>query len=209
MGFENFQEWALHYFCVQPVPLFATVWHPHCERGFSSTEVFPVFEFVASVFCAISQCHWEGFGSFFFLHPWFFYTLSRFPMSFLFFGLISHSSHSLYSYVSFPKVSDIFMALCWTNSNLSLSVVLRSSEMSTELQICLTSPEQKEGITSLNLLATLCAFQPRMLLTSFAVRVGYWHMFSLVFMRTPWYLSAQLLSSCQPHLAVVLRVISH
>lgn len=32
----------------------------------------------------ITRCYWEGFGSFFFLHLWFFYTLSEFPMSFLF-----------------------------------------------------------------------------------------------------------------------------
>lgn len=113
-------------------------------------------------------------------------------MSFLFFGLISHSSHSLSSSVRFLKVSDIFMALSWTHSTLSISVVPGSPEMNTELQICLTSVQQREGITSLNLLATLCAIQPRRLLTFFVVRVGYQLIFSLVFMRTPWSFSAQL-----------------
>lgn len=131
----------------------------------------------------------------FFSHPRYFYTLAGFPLRFLFFRLISHSSLSLSSHIRFSKPLDIFMALSWTHSSMSVSLVVGSPALGIALHICLARGEQREGITSLDLLVTFCLIQPRRHLTSFAARVHCWFMFSLVSTRTPQVFSAKLLFS--------------
>lgn len=53
-----------------------------------------------------------------------------------------------------------FTALCWTCFGVSLSLMLRSPALDQALQMCLTSVEQKERITSLNLPDMVCLLQP-------------------------------------------------
>ncbi|KAK4829473.1 hypothetical protein QYF61_004763 [Mycteria americana] len=114
--------------------------------------------------------------------------------------LVSHSSLSLSSYVRFSKPSDIFIALSWTQSSMSMSLVLGSPALDTALQMCQTS---------LDVLVTLCLIQPRRRLTSFAAKVHCWLMFNLVSTRIPQSFSAKMLASCEPQLALVPEVISH
>lgn len=115
-------------------------------------------------------------------------------MSFLLFGLTSHNSHSLSSYVRFLKVSDIFMVFPELTP-FCPCLLYWKPRMDTELQMshqCWAGGRahlpQPAGYTLCHSAWKAVDF--------FAVSVGYWLIFSLVFMRTPWSLSAQLLSSC-------------
>ena len=57
---------------------------------------------------------------------------------------------------------------------------LGSPELVPGLQHCLTSAEQKGSITSLDLLATVCLLQPRMMVAFFTARVICWFKVSLL-----------------------------
>lgn len=89
-------------------------------------------------------------------HHVFIIHIVGFPPSLLFSMLNSSSSLSLYSYVIHFKPLIIFMALHWTHSSLSMSLLYWVDQTwSQHSSRGLTRAEQRGMITSLNLLAIL------------------------------------------------------
>lgn len=167
--------------------------------------IFPIFQFVASVSCDISQCYWKGFGSFFFLHPWFFYMLPGFPKSFSFLGWL------VTALTASPHMSDFQrpQTSSWLLPELTpVCPYLGSPEMNTELQIGITVLSRGKGSPPSSCWQHSVSFSPEgcrppLLWGSVAGLYSVW---------CSWGLPGPSLQSCcpavSPHLAMVLGVIS-
>lgn len=160
---------------------------------------FPVFQcaFIAS--CPLSGSYWESLAlSILSLHQIFTQTVKTFPNLF-FSRLNSPSSFSLSFYDRCSSSSVIAVALHWTYSSTSISSLHWKAQNWTQHTRCVSAHvvEWRGTIASLNLLASLCVMQSRMLLVVFAVRVHCWLTVSWLSTKAPNSFSAKLLSSEQ------------
>lgn len=102
----------------------------------------------------------------------------------------------------------IFMTLHWTYSCMSMSLVPGTLKLDAAQPLFLTRAEQREVITSLNLLTMFCLMHPRRVLATFAIQVQGWLMDNLVSERTPKTISVKVLCKLSvPSLSWCLRPI--
>lgn len=151
----------------------------------------PVFHFVPFVFCPVTENHWQEFCSVFFILPHqVFIHLDKIPLR-LCFGQNNPSSLSLSSYQRCFTPFIIFMVFFWSLL-VHVCLILGHQMPDPAFQVCLTSAEQRRGITSLGLLVILCLMQPRRLL-AFVSKGHGWLMVNLS-PRCPRSFAAELLS---------------
>lgn len=139
MAFEYLQEWKLHNFPWQPVPVLSPPWNgkvfPDVQREQSASQFVP---FASG---PVTGHHWEVLAPSS-LHPCIrcLYTWVRHSLCLLFSKLNRPSSLSFSSYHTCSSPFIIFMALCWSLSSMSMSLILGSLRTAR-----VTSADQWEG----------------------------------------------------------------
>jgi len=140
---------------------------------------FLVFQFVPIASHPTTGNHWKKPGSIF-LGPSFqvFVQMDEIPLSLLFSRLNSPLSQSF----SQERSSSLLIFMVPSLDGLQhvhVSLVLGSPALAPELQMCLTSAEQRWKIPSLDLLAARCLVQSRRLVALLATRAHCWLIFML------------------------------
>ena len=138
---------------------------------------FSVFQFTPIPSCPVTEHHWEEPGSIFFIHTLqVFINTDKTPLGLLSSRLSSSSYRSPSSCQLLQSLNHLFgPALDWLQYVYS-SLILRSPDLDPELQVCLTSAEQRGRIISFKWLATSLLVQPRLLLSFFLARAHCWLM---------------------------------
>lgn len=135
---------------------------------------FPVFQFMPVASPPFTDYCQEESGFTFFTPPHHvFRNTNNIPRSLLFSSLSSPISLWFSSDLRCPNLPIIFMAIHWTCSSNSISLIQENPELDTELQMCLTSKEKRRRTTSFHLLKILCLMQPRKLRDAFATSTYY------------------------------------
>lgn len=130
---------------------------------------FPVFQFALIALPPATGQHWEESGSVFFTppHQIFIYT-EKIPLSIL------SSQGSPSTWQMLQVLHHLHGPLLDSLQHVHLSLVLRSPGLDTNLQMCLTSAEQRTKIISPDLLATPFLMQSRELMAFLAARAHCW-----------------------------------